>query len=64
MQSLQLTLDQELKKLADLEGFKYGYNDGQAAYKKQVAAVAAARLAIDRLHDEARRAGVPPGWLR
>jgi hypothetical protein len=66
MQSLQASLDGELAKLAAAEkaNWKYGYNDLQAMYKAQVAAVADARLAIDRLHDEARRAGVPPGWLR
>lgn len=65
-QRLQATLDAESAKLAAAEkaNWKYGYNDLQAMYKAQVAAVAEARLAIDRLHDEARRAGVPPGWLR
>ena len=64
--SLQAALDDALAKLAEAEknNLKYGYNDAQALYKKQVGAVAEARLAIDRLHDEARRAGVPPGWLR
>ena len=66
MQRLQASLDGELVKLAAAEkgNWKYGYNDLQAMYKAQVAAVAEARLAIERLHDEARRAGVPPGWLR
>jgi hypothetical protein len=66
MQRLQASLDAELAKLAAAEkaNWKYGYNDLQAMYRAQVAAVADARLAIDRLHDEARRAGVPPGWLR
>jgi hypothetical protein len=65
-QSLQLALDAALVKLAEAEklNFKYGYNDAQAEYKKRADAVANARLAIERLHDEARRAGVPPGWLR
>jgi hypothetical protein len=65
-QSLQLTLDAALAQLDEAEkrNFKYSYNDLQAEYKKRVAAVAEARLAIDRLHDDARRAGVPPGWLR
>jgi hypothetical protein len=66
MESLQAALDQELVTLAAMEkmNMKYGYNDAQAMYKKQAAAVANARQAIDRLRDEARRAGVPPGWLR
>ena len=66
MRSLQLTLDEELVKLADAEkaNLKFGYNDAQAEYKKRLAAVANARLAIDRLHDDARRASVPPSWLR
>ena len=66
MESLQTALDQELVTLAAMEkmNMKYGYNDAQALYKKQAAAVANARQAIDRLRDEARRAGVPPGWLR
>ena len=64
MRSLQLALDAELAKMADAEKLKYGYNDAQAIYKKQLAAVADARLAIERLHDDARRAGVPPAWLR
>ena len=66
MQSLQAALDAELAKLAvmDKANLKYGYNDAQAQYKAQAAAVANARQAIDRLRDEARRAGVPPGWLR
>lgn len=66
MRSLQSTLDAEAAKLAEAEkaNFKYGYNDAQAEYKRRVAAVANARLAIERLHDDARRAGVPPGWLR
>jgi hypothetical protein len=65
-QSLQRTLDAALAQLAEAEkgNFKYSYNDLQAEYKKRVGAVAEARLAIDRLHDDARRAGVPPGWLR
>jgi hypothetical protein len=59
-------LDAALVQLAEAEknNLKYGYNDAQALYRKQVDAVAAARLAIDKLHDDARRAGVPPGWLR
>lgn len=66
MESLQMALDQESAKLAVMEkaNFKYGYNDAQAMYRKQAAAVADARQAIERLRDEARRAGVPPGWLR
>jgi len=65
-QSLQQVLDAALAQLAEAEknNLKYGYNDAQALYKKQVAAVAAARQAIDQLHDDARRAGVPPSWLR
>ena len=40
-------------------------NDAQAEYKERAAAVAtAARRATERLRDEARRADVPPGWLR
>ncbi|MBY0494199.1 MAG: hypothetical protein K2Y23_08275 [Cyanobacteria bacterium] len=64
--SLQQVLDAALAQLAEAEknNVKYGYNDAQAIYKKQVAAVAAAREAIDKLHDDARRAGVPPSWLR
>jgi len=66
MESLQMALDQELVKMAAMEkmNMKYGYNDAQAMYKAQAAAVASARQAIERLRDEARRAGVPPGWLR
>jgi hypothetical protein len=66
MQSLQVTLAEEVATLAEAEklNFKYGYNDAQAEYKKRLAAVASARLAIDRLHDDARRARVPPAWLR
>ena len=66
MESLQMALDQELVTMAAMEkmNMKYGYNDAQAMYKKQAAAVANARQAIERLRDEARRAGVPPGWLR
>lgn len=66
MRSLQLALDEELEKLAAAEkaNLKYGYNDAQVEYKKRAAAVADARLAIDRLRDDARRARVPPGWLR
>jgi hypothetical protein len=65
-QSLKAALDVASDQLAEAErlNLKYGYNDAQAIYKTRLAAVAAARLAIDRLHDEARRAGVPPGWLR
>ena len=66
MQSLELALNGELIKLAAMEkaNLKYGYEDAQAQYKKQAAAVANARQAIEQLRDEARRAGVPPGWLR
>jgi hypothetical protein len=66
MRSLRQVLDEELVKLAaaDKLNLKYGYNDSQAEYKKRVAAVAEARLAIERLHDDARRAGVLPAWLR
>ena len=66
MEALQIALDQERVKLAAMEkmNMKYGYNDAQAMYKQQAAAVANARQAIERLRDEARRAGVPPGWLR
>ena len=66
MEALQAALDQELVKMAAMEkmNMKYGYNDAQAMYKKQADAVANARQAIERLRDEARRAGVPPGWLR
>jgi hypothetical protein len=66
MQSLQTALDQATASLAEAEklNLKYGYNDAQAEYKKRAAAVASARQAVDRLRDEARRAGVPPGWLR
>lgn len=66
MQSRQVKLDAALATLAEAEkaNFKYGYNDAQAEYKKRAAAVANARQAIERLRDEARRAGVPPGWLR
>ena len=58
MQSLQLALAGELAKLAEAEkeNYRYGYDDLQAEYKKRVAAVANARLAIERLHDDARRA--------
>ena len=64
MMALQLALNDEQIKLAAAENLKYGYNDAQAAYKKQLEAVANARAAIEKLRDEARRAGVPPGWLR
>ena len=66
MEALQMALDQELVKMAAMEkmNMKYGYNDAQAMYKAQAAAVANARQAIERLRDEARRSGVPPGWLR
>ena len=66
MQSLQLALNGELAKLAEAEkeNYRYGYDDLQAEYKKRIAAVANARLAIERLHDDARRARVPPAWLR
>jgi hypothetical protein len=63
---LQEILDAAQVQLAEAEklNFKYGYNDAQAEYKKRAAAVAAARNAIDQLHEDARRAGVPPAWLR
>ena len=66
MQTLQEALDHATARLAEAEklNFKHGYNDAQAEYKKRAAAVAGARQAVDRLRDEARRAGVPPGWLR
>jgi hypothetical protein len=66
MRSLQQVLDEALAKLseAEKENYKYGYEDLQAEYKERVTAVAAARLAIERLHDDARRARVPPAWLR
>jgi hypothetical protein len=66
MRTLQLALDGALAKLAEAEkeNYKYGYNDLQAEYKRRLAAVADARLAIERLHNDARRARVPPGWLR
>ena len=66
MQELELKLNEELIRLAAAEkaNLKYGYNDAQAEYKKIVAAVATARSNIEKLKDEARRAGVPPGWLR
>ncbi len=66
MKSLQAVLDAAQVQLLDAEknNFKYGYNDAQAEYKRRFDAVTNARLAIDRLHDEARRAGVPPAWLR
>ena len=65
-ESLQRVLDAALIQLAEAEkqNLKYGYEDGQAIYRQRVDAVAAARLAIDNLHSDARRAGVPPGWLR
>ena len=65
-QSLQRTLDEALARLAEAEKerYRFAYNDLQAEYKQRVAAVAEARGALDRLHDEARRAGVPPAWLR
>ena len=66
MQELELKLNEELIRLAAAEkaNLKYGYNDAQAEYKKIVGAVATARSNIEKLKDEARRAGVPPGWLR
>lgn len=66
MRTRQLALDGALAKLAEAEkeNYKYGYNDLQAEYKKRVAAVADARQAVERLHDDARRARVPPAWLR
>jgi hypothetical protein len=66
MQSRQRVLDEALAELAEAEkeNYRYGYEDLQAEYKKRVAAVANARLAIERLHDDARRARVPPAWLR
>ena len=66
MRSLQQALDAALVKLAEAEkeNYKYGYDDLQAEYKRRVAAVAEARRAIERLHDDARRARVPPAWLR
>jgi hypothetical protein len=66
MQTLRLALDQASARLAEAEkeNYKYAYEDLQAEYKKRVAAVAEARRALERLHDDARRAGVPPGWLR
>ena len=65
-QSLQQVLDNELAKLAEADklNLKNGYDGAQAIYKQRVEAVAAARLAIDKLYDDARRAGVPPAWLR
>jgi hypothetical protein len=66
MKSLQAVLDDASARLAEAEklNFKYGYNDAQVEYKKRAAAVEQARQAVDRLRDEARRAGVPPAWLR
>jgi hypothetical protein len=70
MRSLQITLDEEVVKLAaaekqmkDAAGLR-GYDDAQAEFNRQLAAVANARLAADRLRDDARRASIPPGWLR
>ena len=64
MRELQLALNDEEIKLAAAENLKNGNQDAQAAFEKQTEAVANARLAIERLRDQARRAGVPPGWLR
>jgi hypothetical protein len=65
-QSLQEALASAQTQLAEAEkqNLKYGYDGAQAIYNQRVDAVTAARLALDQLHDEARRAGVPPAWLR
>ena len=62
--ALQLALNDEQLKLATSEHLRTGDSVAQAAYKKQQEAVESARLAIEKLREEARRAGVPPGWLR
>jgi hypothetical protein len=43
---------------------KSGGNDALAEYQKIVAEVGDARQAIERLRDEATRAGVPSSWLK
>ena len=62
--ALDLTLNEALIELAKVEDLKNGDADAQAAYKKRFDAVTQARLAIEKLSDEARKAGVPPEWLK
>ena len=66
MRSRQLALDGALARLAeaDKENYKYRIQRFAGGVQERVAAVADARLAVERLRDEARRARVPPAWLR
>jgi hypothetical protein len=66
MRSLELALNEKEIKLAAAEraNLKSGGNDALAEYQKIVAEVGDARQAIERLRDEATRAGVPSSWLK
>lgn len=65
-QSLQQALEAAQAQLAEAnrQNLKNGYGDAQLIYKQRVEAVSYAHAAIDKLHEDARRAGVPAGWLR
>jgi hypothetical protein len=66
MRVLELALNEKEIKLAAAEraNLEAGDSVAQAEYKKIVAEVASARQAIEQLRDEAKRAGIPPSWLK
>lgn len=65
---VQLEADQRLLAAAerqmDSTTLRLTYDQATAEYNKLIAAVASDRAAITRLEEDARRANVPPGWLR
>ncbi len=48
----------------DASTLSHTYDQANGVYEATLAAVLSARAAIFRLEEDARRANVPPGWLR
>jgi hypothetical protein len=52
------------EKAADEQRLQISYDKAVAEVNARKAAVSNARAAVERIREDARRANVPPGWLR
>jgi hypothetical protein len=70
MRALQTKLEEDQRLLIAAEAqvasttLRLTYDQATAERNRLIAAVASDRAAIASLEEEARRAGIPPGWLR
>lgn len=68
--ALQVALEDETSRMNQAaramqnSTLKITADEAEREYRARVAAVQNARAALDRFRDDARRAGVPPGWAR